>query len=323
MMIGQIKKEFKLVYLMFFIVLFIFSCERPGEDVQIPTGPVATVEYLVEEGWELYEAGKYRDAADYFETAINRDAFYKEAYLGSGWALNRLFNYDNAILRYDLLLALVSESDIEFEILSYAGKAVAYAGLNSDFLSAQQAELFIKIALELVETTEDDYIFAHDSWVSTDNLKVLLVNEYWNYQDYYSVQNAIIDYFDGDLLSDLISNGENFERKLDIPAKITVEIEVDTTVVPNDTSITSGKIELDKNYNLIEVDQILDSLNSSIVYPIKSFSHGGNIIYIDVGKMDDISMLLDDLTQAVEVDFINTKDYGKYLNILLEKIKLL
>lgn len=316
MMIGQIKEEFKLVYFLLFIVLFIFSCERPGEDIEIPTGPVATAEYLVEEGWRLYKVGEYGDAVDYFETAINRDVFYKEAYLGLGWALNRSSNYDNAILRYDLLLALASENDTEFKILSYAGKAVAYAGLNSDSLSAQQAELFIEMA-------DPSYVFPHDNWVSAANLKVLLVNEYWNYQDYYSVQNAIIDYFDEDLLDSLISGDENFERKSGIDAKITVEIEVDTTVVPSDTSITSGKIELDENYNLIEVDRILDSLYVDVVYPIKSFSHGGSAIYIDIDKMDDVSMLLDDLTQSVKVDFVNTKDYGKYLNILLEKIKLL
>ena len=310
------KIELISVCVLIISLLFIFSCDRPGDDIKIPTGIPPTVEYLVEQGWEAYEAGDYSDAKSQFVTAINRDVFYKVAYLGLGWSMNRLSDYSNAIPKYDLLLTLVDETDTELEILSYAGKALSYAGLNSDSLSCLQSELYLAIAAP-------DFVFDHDiGRVTTDNMKKLLLNGYWNYQSYYGVQNAIIDHFESDRFTNIVASDDNLIEITDTSAFITVEIEIDTNVTPYDTSIVSAKIEIDDSYNLIEIGQVNDDITANI-YPVKRFIHGRNVIYINTGEMDDVSMLLDDLTQAVNVDFINAQDYGKYLNTLMIKMQSL
>lgn len=313
-MIKRCKIEFVLACIFAILLLVVISCERPGDEIGIPTGPVPTVDYLVEQGWVSYEAGDYNDAKDQFTTAINRDVFYKEAYLGLGWSMNRLSDYSNAIPRYDLLLTLVDETDTEFKLMSYAGKALSYAGLNSDSLSCLQTELYLDIA-------SSDFVFGYDSRISTDNMKRLLLNGYWNYQSYYNVQNAIVDHFESEWFTNLVASDENLVMMSDVEAILTVEIDVDTSNTPYDTTVTSAKIELSDNYNLLEITGITDSL--SVSYPQKGFAHGGNIIYINADEMEDVTMLLDDLTQAVKVDFVYAKDYGKYLNILMTKMQSL
>jgi len=313
-MIKRRKIEFVLACIFAILLLVIISCERPGDEIGVPTGPVPTVEYLVEQGWVSYEAGDYNDAKDQFAIAINRDVFYKEAYLGLGWSMNRLFDYSNAVPQFDLLLTLVDETDTEFKFLSFAGKALSYAGLNSDSLSCLQVERYLDIA-------GSDFMFEHDSRVSTNNMKKLLLNGYWNYQNYYNVQNAIVERFESDWFTNLVDSDENLVEMSGVDAFITVEIDVDTSNTPYDTTITSAKIELSDNYNLVKITDITDSL--SVSYPQKGFAHGGNIIYINADEMENVTMLLDDLTQAVKVDFVYAKDYGKYLNILMTKMQSL
>lgn len=295
-------------------LLVLFSCEKPGEDIKIPTGAPPTVEYLVEQGWEAYEAGEYSDARDQFVTAINRDVFYKEAYLGLGWSLNRLSDYSNAIPKFDLLLTLVEEADEDLTILSYAGKALSYTGLNSDSLACLQAELYL-------DSANPDFIFEHDAnRVTTDKVKKLLLNGYWNYQSYYRVQKAIVEHFESDWFTNLVSSDDNL-IEIDTSAVITVEIEVDTNVTPYDTSIVRATIEVDDAFNLVEVSSIIDE--QSVSYPQKGFVHGGNKMYINTDEMENTAMLLDDLTQAVQVKFISAINYGKHLNILMSKMQSL
>jgi len=316
-MIRSRKIKFTPVSLLACLLLLNFACERPGDEIEIPTGPVPTVEYLVEQGWESYEAGDYVSADSLFTAANLRDVLYKEAYLGFGWSLIRRSDYNNALPKFDLLLTLVSEAETEFKVLSYAGKAMSYAGLNSDSLSCIEAEYYLDLA-------DEDYVFEHDNRVSTTNINKLLLNSYWNYQKFYGVQNTIINHFESDWFDSLVVSDDNLTELSDSSAFITVEIEVDTNVVPYDTSITMAKIELeedDKDINLLEVIDITDSLLN--IYPVKMFIHGSNVIYVDVDAMEDISMLLDDQEQEVLVDFIYTEDYGKYLNTLLEKIQSL
>ena len=296
--------------------VMVISCEGPGEEIKIPTGPAPTVEFLVEKGWAAYEARDYGDADSLFTMAINRDVFYKEAYLGLGWTLNRLSEYNNALPNFDLLLTLVTESDQELRLLSYAGKALSYAGLNADSLSCIQAELFLNIV-------DAGYVFEHDSRISVPNVKKLLLNGYWNYQDYYGVQNTIINHFDQNWFSDLIVSNDNLREISDVGASIVVGIEVDTSVVPNDTTIASAVVDVPEEYNLLEVEAVTGSLGANIVFPVKRFIHGGERIYVDFKAMKDTSMLLDDLTQAAEVDFVSSEDHGKYLNTLMLTIQLL
>lgn len=308
---GNIFK-FINVYIFITFALMIFSCDKPGDDIDVPTGPAPTVASLVNQGWNAYENGEYNEAKDYFEEALNRDVFNKEVYLGYGWTLNRLSSYNGALSKFDLLLSLVTEGDVDYKLLSYVGKAFAYTGQSADSIACIQINKYLSEA-------DSEYVFNHDSRISTENMKRLLANGYWNYQDYYSVQKAVLNYFDQNWINQLKSEGIVSENEVE--ADIIVEIEVDTTTVPYDTTITSAMIDLNDNqYNLIDVTNITDD---TISYPVKRFVHGGNKIYIDTEALDDVSMLLDDLVQPVTVEFLSTQDYGRYLNKLLEKIQSL
>ena len=308
------KNKFQLCWrcILAISLLLVAACERPGDEIDIPTGPVSTVEYLVEQGWVSYEDGDYSDSKSQFTSAINRDVFYKEAYLGLGWTLNRLSDFNGAIPRFDLLLTLATESDSALELLSYAGKTLSYAGMSSDSLSCLEAENFL-------EGAEVDYVFEHDDRITTTNLKKLLLNGYWNYQDFYSVQNTIINHFEADWFDNLVITDENLSDVEDISASISVETGVDTSVSPYDTTIISASIELPAGYNLLEVTGISDTL--SVTYIVEKFVHGGSTIFIDVDAVTNTAPLLDDLAQPVEVDFIHAADYGEYLNTLMEKVQ--
>lgn len=301
-------------FILIILLLIVPACERPGDEIDIPTGPVPTVELLVESGWNVYMASDYHEAKDKFSSAINRDVFYKEAYLGLGWTLNRLYDYNNAMPKFDLLLTLMTEADIELKFLSYAGKALSYAGMNSDSLSCIQTQLYLDIA-------DQNYVFERDGGINTANMQILLLNGYWNYQDYYSVQNTIEDHFEPDWFNDLVVTDDNLSDVIDSSAFVVVEIEVDTSVAPNDTTILSARIELFEDYNVLEVIGITDSFDN--IYPVKKFSHGSNVIYIDVNAMENISVLLDDLMQEVNVSFVRAEDYGEYINTLLLKVQSL
>ncbi|MCK5604822.1 hypothetical protein KAR91_23230 [Candidatus Pacearchaeota archaeon] len=294
--------------------LVVISCERPGDDIDIPTGPVPTVEYLVEQGWENYESEDYSMAKDNFTQAINKDVFYKEAHLGSGWTLNRLSDFNAAVPKFDLLLALVDASDTELVLLAYAGKALSFMGLNTDSSACLQIEQYLSIA-------DSSYEFSHDNRVSTENMKKLLLNGYWNYQDYYHVQTSIIEQFDSNWLTGLIATDEGITELSDSTGLVSFDFEVDTTTVPFDTTITKAWVSITEDRNLIEITAITDSLSFS--YPVKKFNHGKNIIFLDLDVMEDKSMFLDDMTQPVIVDYVNVTDYGSYLNTLLEKVQTL
>ncbi len=301
----------------FFLVnlgLIILSCERPGDDIRVPTGPVPTVEYLTDQGWESYESEDYSTAKGTFSDAVNKDVFYKEAHLGLGWTLNRLSDYNSAVSKFSLLLALLETSDVETEQLAYAGKALSFMGMNTDSLSCIQIEKYLDIA-------SPTYEYIHDSRVSTANMKNLLLNGYWNYQNYYRLQTAIIERFDLNWFTGLITSDDNISEITDSTGAINVEIEVDTTTTPFDTTITNAWVTITEDRNMIEVTSIIDSLSN--VYPIKRFNHGENVVFIDLDAMEDKTMLLDDMTQPVLTDYVYAEDYGEYLNTLLDLIQTL
>ena len=80
-MIDRIKTYFLLVALTF-TALFLPGCR--GE--VIPTD-----NDMSSYGWNLYEAGEYVDALDWFTTAIKEDSSHSDAYNGVGWTMVDFF----------------------------------------------------------------------------------------------------------------------------------------------------------------------------------------------------------------------------------------
>lgn len=293
-------------------VFFLLSCDRPGDEMDIPTGPVPTVQHLVEQGWENYQAGNFADAEVNFEQAVSKDVFNKDAYLGLGWTYVRLDDYGNALPRFDLLVSLLTPSEDEYRYLSYAGKAAAYAGQNEDSLAAMELEKYLAIAAQ-------DYTFDKDTKVSTENLELLLLNSYWNYQDYYNAQRTVETYFESGWLDP--ANNQNMDELTGESITINATIDVDTTVTPNDTTLTGAEVTVSGNYNIIKYLQVQDQDNVS--YPLNRMIHGGTSAIVAVDELDSAvqQKLIENGTVNGTADFISTTDYGQYLDSLLEKIQ--
>ena len=99
-MIDRIKTYFLLVALTF-TALFLSGCR--GE--VIPTD-----NDMSSYGWNLYEAGEYVDALDWFTTAIKEDSSHSDAYNGVGWTMGHLRQADSSVFYFNEYLSRDSSS---------------------------------------------------------------------------------------------------------------------------------------------------------------------------------------------------------------------
>ncbi len=75
----------------FFVAAFVGCGVEQGEVPQ-----AATVDRLLSEGWELYDAGDYEAAAAKFDSVIEMNISVPEAHLGYAWAQGQLHNLSDA-----------------------------------------------------------------------------------------------------------------------------------------------------------------------------------------------------------------------------------
>lgn len=133
----------------FLTVLLVMMLAFVGCDDDAPTfpDPPQTVEFMIDEGWELLIAGSVDDAIVTFNDAANSEATNLEAYLGLGYAYSRSnepvraqLNFDNVIALTAVLLvdetAPISQEYADAILAeAYAGKAAAYLAAQ-DYLAA-------------------------------------------------------------------------------------------------------------------------------------------------------------------------------------------
>ncbi len=86
----MIKKFFKGMALL--TVLFVTGCGVTHS----PVPQAVTVDRLLTDGWNLYDAGNYQEAAAKFDSVINIDITNVDAHLGYAWSENMLSNFNEA-----------------------------------------------------------------------------------------------------------------------------------------------------------------------------------------------------------------------------------
>ncbi|MBN2414108.1 hypothetical protein JXQ31_20710 [candidate division KSB1 bacterium] len=89
-----------------FLILMISGCSHKSDN--IPTKP-ESVESLINDGWEAFQAGDYNKAILNFEQTLKRNVDPEisiNAYRGLGWTYSRIEKYSQAITNFSFVISL-------------------------------------------------------------------------------------------------------------------------------------------------------------------------------------------------------------------------
>ena len=174
------KKIYLPLLIASFFALVIF-CGCGGDK-----GPtIVTAEELISQGWPKFVAGNFSGASGDFSAAIALDSSANnyEGLLGLGWAELRQSHgglAEKAFLKY---LSKVSVSDD------------AEAGLALAYLADAKFEDAI-VSANAVLLSNSDWTFSHASSINHLDLKLVIVQSYYETADYSQSLAAIKLYFD-------------------------------------------------------------------------------------------------------------------------------
>lgn len=142
-----------------------------------------TAPELISQGWTKFEAGNFSGAGGDFDAAIGLDTTANEAYLGLGWAELRQSHGGLAEIAFLKYLSRVSVSDT-----AEAGLALAYLAdaKFQDAITSAKAVLL----------SNSTWTFSHDSNINHLDLKLVIVQSYYETADYAQSLAAIKLYFD-------------------------------------------------------------------------------------------------------------------------------
>jgi len=143
-----------------------------------PEAPDCDAPCLAGRGWGAYESGQWGQVGFFFQ-AIGLDSTFGEAYMGLGYL--------------HIEQGLVSEASIEFQtaidldtslVAAFAGNAYCLAAVRDDLSAIGMAQIAI-------DKGGPDFVFVHNSAVTTRNLRLLLANLYFRNQDYIAAQDQV------------------------------------------------------------------------------------------------------------------------------------
>lgn len=157
--------------------LLLFSCSSgPNEPNLRPA------DELTSEGWIAFEAGDFGLAAAKFDSAMQSDPEYIDAYNGAGWANARLGNFDKAGENFDSALGLDGEL-----IDANAGGALVFHAQNRFLDAIEKANFVLNV--------QPDFIFSHDPAVDALDIRITLALSYFSVGDFNhaAMQMDIID----------------------------------------------------------------------------------------------------------------------------------
>jgi len=145
-------------------------------------GPGKTAESLTADGWALFEQGKYEEAIDKFNEALELDETYADAYNGLGWSYAKLDQLSDALSAFaDCIANGMNDAD------PYAGRAPVYR----DYDQPNHFEIAISAATTAL-FQERRYVFSHDSSFDWHDLMIILAQSYFGISDYTNA-NAWVD----------------------------------------------------------------------------------------------------------------------------------
>ncbi len=126
-------------------------------------------------GWRHFSDGDYANALTAFETAMQGNATYGEAFVGRGWCYIRLENLASALTDFDTGLGF--DNTI---LVGYAGRALTHLAQQSYSEAIADARVVID--------ADSVYQFSYDTNIDHILVRLVLVQAYYATQDYESAQ---------------------------------------------------------------------------------------------------------------------------------------
>lgn len=306
-----------------FIFLLIFNgCEEEFSDDAFLSGAPDTYVSLMEEGWELFNAGVFIGAIDRFQTAADRDATKPEPYLGLGWSYARSETHDleRAISNFQKTQNFaLFDPDLEDILIneSNAGLALVYYAME-DFHSCMAR-------IEMVYAADPDFELRADPGVNM-HLLMSIKNE----------SNLQIEDITGLYLT-LLDDGVIFETAFSRTGQATV-IHTDSTSVygvheaalqepyeddNNNCMYDDGELFTDLNGNSVWDDET-DALK--LIHVISATSCGQELALTirdtyegtDSFKFWNNPVLDDGAT--ISLTYVYAENYGSFIDELIENL---
>jgi len=247
----------KLFYLLIIGLTFYGCSEDYSSDAYLLSEPDSYVN-LMERGWTAFEQSNFQAAAEYFQTAADRDATKPEPYLGLGWTFARSTDSDLETAMKDLSKTVafaLFDPDLEAVLYneSNAGKAVISYALGE----YQDAINYAALVL----AASPDFSMRYDPAINADYLIQLQLNSNFNLGNISEVYTA------------LVSMGTTFTTVASVisdPIYVTVDDEL--------TGLHSGTINLEGNApGLVNVSSsVVGTPPDEITYNIESINVGGD-----------------------------------------------
>ncbi len=128
-------------------------------------------------GWDLYEAGDYVEALDWFTTAIKQDSSHSDAYNGVGWTMGHLRQADSSVYYFNKYLEKDSTSFTDI-LDFYAGLSFAYNAIGNDAMARVFAQTYF-FGNQNSEIGDPDWCFCHKTDINQLDVRlVLAISEY-------------------------------------------------------------------------------------------------------------------------------------------------
>ncbi|MGQ9705960.1 MAG: tetratricopeptide repeat protein [bacterium] len=145
--------------------LFIIACGK----IDVPKE--WSQEQWTEEGWRLWKLGEYEDAEDAFNSAIEKDDTYSDAYNGLGWTYLKMQMLSSSIDNFNTVKMLESGTIVAYQAL--VGAAVSFF-YTDDF------ENSISSAREVVDNDpNNEFVFSRDESITAFDIHLLLAMNYF------------------------------------------------------------------------------------------------------------------------------------------------
>ena len=128
-------------------------------------------------GWDLYEAGDYVEALDWFTTAIKQDSSHSDAYNGVGWTMGHLRQAASSVYYFNKYLEKDSTSFTDI-LDFYAGLSFAYNAIGNDAMARVFAQTYF-FGNQNSEIGDPDWCFCHKTDINQLDVRlVLAISEY-------------------------------------------------------------------------------------------------------------------------------------------------
>ncbi|MBL51003.1 MAG: hypothetical protein CMG57_03500 [Candidatus Marinimicrobia bacterium] len=133
-----------------------------------------TEEDLANYGWDMYEAGNFLDAREWFGDALKKDSSYYDSYNGMGWTMGHLRQADSSVHYFSMYLS--NDTNFVDKLDFYAGLSFGYNALGDDVNARKYCNIFFGNQNPILDP---DWVFSHNKKINHLDVRlVLAVSEF-------------------------------------------------------------------------------------------------------------------------------------------------